>query len=173
MKEKVKVIIWGLGAMGSGIADVLLNKQGVEIVGVVGRGKKLGTSMYDYVKTERGDKEDVLLGAYDEVITEKAADVVVLCTDSFTKDAFDKIKYTVEKKINVISSAEEMAYPQAQEPELSKEIDKLAKENGVSVLGTGINPGLMMDLLAVALTGCMTDVESILCKRVNSLSPFG
>jgi 4-hydroxy-tetrahydrodipicolinate reductase len=136
MKEKVKVIIWGLGAMGSGIADVLLNKQGVEIVGVVGRGKKLGT-------------------------------------DSFTKDAFDKIKYTVEKKINVISSAEEMAYPQAQEPELSKEIDKLAKENGVSVLGTGINPGLMMDLLAVALTGCMTDVESILCKRVNSLSPFG
>jgi 4-hydroxy-tetrahydrodipicolinate reductase len=173
MKEKVKVIIWGLGAMGSGIADVLLNKQGVEIVGVVGRGKKLGTSMYDYVKTEKGDRKDVLLGAYDEVITEKAADVVVLCTDSFTKDAFDKIKYTVEKKINVISSAEEMAYPQAQEPELSKEIDKLAKENGVSVLGTGINPGLMMDLLAVALTGCMTDVESILCKRVNSLSPFG
>ncbi|MDW7668267.1 MAG: 2,4-diaminopentanoate dehydrogenase [Bacillota bacterium] len=172
-REKVKVIIWGLGAMGSGIADVLLNKKGVEIVGVVGRGKKLGTSMYDYLKTEKGDKKDVLLGAYDEVITEKAADVVLLCTDSFTKDAFDKIKFCAEKKINVISSAEEMAYPQAQEPELAEKIDKLAKENGVSVLGTGINPGLMMDLLAVALTGCMTDVESILCKRVNSLSPFG
>ncbi|MBV1756740.1 MAG: NADP-binding protein [Dethiosulfatibacter sp.] len=173
MKENVKVIIWGLGAMGSGIADMLLSKKGVEIVGVVGRGKKIGTSMYDYLNTEKGDRKDVLLGSYEDIITEKAADVAVLCTDSFTKEAFDKIKYCLEKKINVVSSAEEMAYPWAQEPELSKKIDDLAKENGVSVLGTGINPGLIMDLLAVCLTGCMTDVQSIECKRVNSLSPFG
>lgn len=31
----------------------------------------------------------------------------------------------------------------------------------------------MMDLLAICLSGCMTDVESVTCKRVNSLSPFG
>ena len=35
MKE-VKVIIWGLGAMGGGMADMLLKKKGVEIVGVAG-----------------------------------------------------------------------------------------------------------------------------------------
>lgn len=39
MKE-VKVIIWGLGAMGGGMADMLLKKKGVEIVGVAGRGAK-------------------------------------------------------------------------------------------------------------------------------------
>ena len=33
--ENVKVIIWGLGAMGGGIADMLLKKKGVDIVGVV------------------------------------------------------------------------------------------------------------------------------------------
>jgi 4-hydroxy-tetrahydrodipicolinate reductase len=66
-----------------------------------------------------------------------------------------------------------MSYPKAQEPELAAEMDRLAKENGVSILGTGINPGLMMDLLAVCLSGCMTDVEKVTCRRVNSLSPFG
>jgi len=96
-----------------------------------------------------------------------------MCTDSFTRTAFDKIKYCLEKKINVISSAEEMAYPKAQEPELTKELDKIAKANGVTVLGTGINPGLMMDLLVVIFTGACEEVEHITARRVNSLSPFG
>ena len=52
--ENVKVIIWGLGAMGGGIADLLLTKNGVDIVGVAGIAKKIGTSMYDYIKTEKG-----------------------------------------------------------------------------------------------------------------------
>ncbi|QEK12085.1 dihydrodipicolinate reductase [Crassaminicella thermophila] len=171
--ENVKVIIYGLGAMGRGMAEMLLKKKGVEIVGVVGRGKMLGTSMYDYLSVERGDRPDVIISTYDKVITEKAADVVLLCTDSFTKNAFEKIKYCLENKINVISSAEEMSYPKAQEPELAKEIDKIAKENGVTVLGTGINPGLMMDLLVVLLTGACEEVEHITARRVNSLSPFG
>ncbi len=66
-----------------------------------------------------------------------------------------------------------MSYPKAQEPELAKELDEIAKANGVSILGTGINPGLIMDLLVTVLTGCMTDVEHVEAKRVNSLSPFG
>jgi 4-hydroxy-tetrahydrodipicolinate reductase len=172
-KENVKVIIWGLGAMGGGIADMLLKKKGVEIVGAVGRGAKIGKSMYDYINTEKGSRPDVKIGAFEDVITEKAADVVVICTDSFTRNVFDKIKYCLEKKINVVSSAEEMAYPKAKEPELTKEMDKIAKENSVTVLGTGINPGLMMDLLVVAFSGACEEVEHITARRVNSLSPFG
>lgn len=172
-KENVKVIIWGLGAMGKGMAEMLLKKKGVEIVGVVGRGAKLGKSMYDFLDVERGDRKDVIIGAYDEVITEKAADVVLLATDSFTRNAFDKVKYCLEKKINVVSTAEEMAYPKAQEPELTKELDRIAKENGVTVLGTGINPGLIMDLLVIVLTGACEYVDHIKAERVNNLSPFG
>lgn len=172
-KENVRVILWGLGAMGKGIAETLLTKKGVEIVGVAWRGERIGKSMYDYLDVERGDREDVIIGTYEEVIKEGAADIVVISTDSFVKDSFDKIKYCLEKKINVISTAEEMAYPQAQEPELAKEMDRIAKENGVTVLGTGINPGLMMDLLVLVLTGACTDVKSIKVERVNSLSPFG
>jgi len=171
--ENVKVIIWGLGAMGGGMADMLLKKKGVDIVGAVGRGAKIGKSMYDYIKTERGDRPEVLIGAAEDVIKPGAADIVLLCTDSFTKNAFDKLKFIMEQKLNVITSAEEMAYPQAQSPELAAELDRIAKENGVSCLGTGINPGLIMDLLVLIWTGCMESVEHIVSRRVNSLSPFG
>ena len=171
--ENVKVIIWGLGAMGSGMADMLLAKKGVDIVGVAGRGAKIGKSMYDYLKTPRGDRPDVLIGSPEDVIKEKSADVVLLCTDSFTRNAFERIKFILERKINCITSAEEMAYPMAQEPELSRQLDEIAKANGVSVLGTGINPGLIMDLLVVIMTGCCESVEHIVARRVNSLSPFG
>ena len=150
--ENVKVIIWGLGAMGGGMADMLLKKKGVDIVGVAGRGKKIGTSMYDYIKTERGDRPDVIIQAEQDVIKPGAADVVLLCTDSFTKQAFPRIKFILEQGINVITSAEEMAYPKAQEPELTEELDRIAKANGVSVLGTGINPGPLMDLLVLIWT---------------------
>jgi 4-hydroxy-tetrahydrodipicolinate reductase len=50
--ENVKAIIWGLGAMGSGMAEMLLKKKGVEIVGVAGRGAKVGKSMYDYLSVK-------------------------------------------------------------------------------------------------------------------------
>jgi 2,4-diaminopentanoate dehydrogenase len=171
--EKVKVIVWGLGSMGKGIAEMLLNKKGVEVVGAVVRGPKIGKSMYDFLDMERGDREDLKAGSFEDVIKEGTADVVVIATDSFTKDNFDKIKYCLERKINVVSTAEEMAYPKAQEPELTKELDKIAKENGVTVLGTGINPGLIMDLLVLTLTGACVDVESIKAERINNLSPFG
>src|SRR5699024_3464640 len=62
---------------------------------------------------------------------------------------------------------------QAQEPKLAKELDRIGKENKVTVLGTGINPGLIMDLLVIALTGACTDIDYIKAKRVNDLSPFG
>ena len=173
--QNVKVIIWGLGAMGGGIANMLLKKKGVDIVGAVEIGDRVGKSMFDLpiIEVERGDREDVIMGTAEDVIKPGAADVVIVCTDSFTAKVFPKLKFVMEQGINVITSAEEMAYPAAQEPELAKQLDEIAKANGVSVLGTGINPGHIMDLLVLVMTGCLVDVKHILSKRVNSLSPFG
>lgn len=174
-KENVKVILWGFGAMGSGMAEVLLNKKGVEIVGVCDmHPKKVNKSMYDVLGVERGDRKEVIVSDnVEETIKEGAADIVLIATDSFVKGVFDKAKFCLERKINVITTAEEMAYPQAQEPELAAKLDKIARENGVTILGTGINPGLIMDLLVVALTGACIDVDYIKAERVNNLSPFG
>lgn len=174
-RENVKVILWGFGAMGSGIAHVLLNKKGVEIVGVCDmHPEKIDKSMFEVLGIEKGKRKDVIISdKAEDVIKEKSADMVILATDSFVKGAYDKIVFCLEKGINVITTAEEMAYPQAQEPQLAEKMDKLAKANNVTVLGTGINPGLIMDLLVVMLTGACVDVESIKAERINDLSPFG
>lgn len=175
MIRNVRVAIWGFGAMGSGMAKMLLNKKGVEIVGVCDMAPhRVGKSVYEVLEVEKGSRPEVIIKPeINEVLTEGCCDICLVATDTFTKKVFPKLKTVLEKKINVITTAEEMAYPQAQNPELASEIDKIAKENGVSILGTGINPGLIMDLLVVCLTGCMMDVEHIEAKRVNSLSPFG
>lgn len=173
--EKVRVGLWGFGAMGRGMAKMLLDKEGLEIVSVCDLDpNKTGKSIFDLLGLEKGNRKDVLIEPdYKKAFTEKCADVVLLATDSFVKNAFSKIEYILKQKINVISTAEEMAYPQAQSPEMAKDLDRIAKENGVSVLGTGINPGFVLDLLVLALTGTCEKVESIKAVRVNDLSPFG
>lgn len=173
--RNIRVGIWGFGAMGSGMAKMLLKKTGVEIVSVCDmHPDRVGKSIYEVLGAEKGERCEVIIKSdANEAFTDECADVVLLATDSFTKGAFDKIKLILEKKINVISTAEEMAYPKAQEPELAAKLDEIAKANGVSVLGTGINPGFVLDLLILALTGTCEEVDYIKAARVNDLSPFG
>jgi len=174
--NNVKVAIWGFGAMGQGMARMILGKTGVEIAGICCRNKdRQGKGMLEVLEMPdfKGQDDVQIINDIDKVVTANSCDVVLLCTDSFTEKAFEKLEILMNKGVNVITIAEEMAFPAAQQPELAAKIDEIAKKNGISVLGTGINPGLVMDLLAVVLSACMTDVTKVMCKRVNSLSPFG
>lgn len=173
--RKLKVALWGFGAMGRGIASMIMKKEGIEIIGICDINPDIvGKDAYGLLGIDRGDKNEVLIyDKIEDIIKEKNCDVALLATDSFTKGAFPKIKFCLEKGINVVSTAEELAYPKAQSPELAKEIDELAKKNGVSVLGTGINPGFVLDYLILALTGTCEEVDFIKATRINDLSPFG
>lgn len=170
--NNIKVIIWGFGAMGRGIAETLLSKTGVDIVGVCDINPDFNNKKISEILGCENESNVLVNNDIDIVLNQKA-DIVMLCTDSFVQGAYPKIIKILNKKMNCISTAEQMAYPKASEPELTKELDLIAKKNEVTVLGTGINPGFIMDLLVVALTGTMTDVKHIEAKRVNSLSPFG
>ena len=171
--KPVSVVIWGFGAMGQGMADMLLTKKGVEIVGVCDINEKILNHRVDEVLGSSTKCDTKIHDQIDQILEDTKPDVVLLCTDSFVKGAFPKIKKIVEKKINVITTAEEMAYPYQSHTALSEEMDDLAKKYGVTILGTGINPGFVMDLLVLCLSGTMKDVKHIDVKRVNSLSPFG
>ena len=172
--KKIKVVIWGYGAMGSGMAKMILKKQGFEIVGICERNPLfLGKKLSELIDFPLNQEDIIIKEKIEEIVSEASCDIVLLATDSFTEKAYQKIVWLLKKKVNVISTAEEMAYPQAKNPELAKKIDEIAKKNGVTVLGTGVNPGMMMDLLVVFLSGVCEDVSSINVARINSLSPFG
>ena len=60
--KNVKVILWGLGAMGGGIGKMLAKKKGVDIVGGIDIGDKIGKNLYDVVPgIQQGDRPDVIV----------------------------------------------------------------------------------------------------------------
>ncbi|MEA3507989.1 MAG: 2,4-diaminopentanoate dehydrogenase [Synergistota bacterium] len=169
--EPVRVIVAGLGAMGSGIAKLLLDKEGIEIAAAaVSRKEKQGKDMGDLLGLEQ--KTGVITTSSDEAFSVNA-DIVIQATTSFAKETCPEILEFVKSGKNVISIAEEMSYPHIVEPELASRMDQAARESGVAILGTGINPGFILDTLILTLTAPFQRVLSIKASRVNDLSPFG
>ncbi|HPQ46398.1 MAG TPA: 2,4-diaminopentanoate dehydrogenase [Clostridia bacterium] len=171
--KNIQIAIWGFGAMGAGMARMISKKTGVDVAAVCDlHPARIGRSAGEVLGINKW-KDVIIEDSIEKALDGKDIDLCLLATDSFTRGAFPKMETILEKGINIITTAEEMAYPRAGEPELAKRLDEIAKANGVTVLGTGINPGLIMDLLVICLTGCMEEVIHIEAKRVNSLSPFG
>jgi 4-hydroxy-tetrahydrodipicolinate reductase len=98
-----------------------------------------------------------------EALAEKP-DLVVHSTTSSLAQATPQILTCLEAGVDVISTCEELSFPYLY-PELAQELDRAAKEHGVSVVGTGVNPGFVMDLLPVARTGACWTVEGVLVER--------
>ena len=99
------------------------------------------------------------------------ADVAVVTTVSDLQALYPTLEQAMEGGLNVVSTCEELAYPWDADPELAGRIDDLAKANRVSVLGTGVNPGFLMDFLPVAMTAVCRNVESIQIERIQDASP--
>jgi 4-hydroxy-tetrahydrodipicolinate reductase len=164
--EELRVVCVGLGPIGKAIAKGLLEKKGLKIVGAVDVapdliGKDLGEVL------ELGRKLGVTVrDDLDKLLDEVKADIAVIATKSYLPDVYPQIESCVKHCVNVISTCEELSYPYYRYPELSAKIDTLAKDHGVTVLGTGINPGYLMDALPIMLTGACTKVDSIKVIRM-------
>lgn len=171
--EPIRVVQWGLGAMGGGMARLILDKEGLSLVGAIDtRPEYVGRDVGDVLGLGR-ILEVTVTDDPASVLDPDRVDCVVIATTSWVAEQIADLRTIVTAGINCISIAEEMACPQAQNPELAAELDQLAHEHGVTVLGTGVNPGLSMDLLVVALTAGCHEVTSIEASRVNDLSPYG
>jgi len=173
MRDLIRVLILGTGQMGSGIARLVLKKEGLKLVGAYGRrAERTGMDLGRAIGLDR-DLGIPVSGELSAVIGQTQPHVAIQATCSRLDDAREEITMLVKQSINVISIAEEMAYPTASSPSLAKELHQLAIEYGVSVLGTGINPGFVLDLLVITLSGVCSEVQSITARRVNDLSPYG
>jgi 4-hydroxy-tetrahydrodipicolinate reductase len=159
--------------MGCGIARLLLEKPGLMLVGAYARrtersGLDLGTGIG--LDRELGIQ---ISGDLAAMIRQSRPRVAIHATCSRLADAWGEIAMLMRSGVNVISIAEEMSYPAASSQTTAEELHRLALEHGVAVLGTGINPGFVLDLLVITLTGVCANVESITARRINDLSPYG
>jgi len=171
----IRVALWGFGAMGSGIGRMIASKEGLVISGVCDKWDRLvGQEVYAYLGVDRGGREPVVItDREEEIVRRDLCDIVILATDSFVEAQYEKIMFCLDRGVHVISTAEEMAWPWAQNEELADKIDMAARKRGVAILGTGINPGFVLDYLILAVSGTCEQVHSIEAARVNDLAPFG
>jgi 2,4-diaminopentanoate dehydrogenase len=173
MAQPIRVLQWGLGAMGGGMARLMLKKTGLQIAAAIdGRPDFIGKDLGEVLGV--GEHLGVIVTDQPETVLDREkVDIVMLATTSWTEKQTPDLRKILCAGINCITIAEEMADPAAQNPRLAQEIDQLARENGVSVLGTGVNPGFVLDLLIVVLTAGCHSVDRIEASRVNDLSPYG
>lgn len=167
MKE-LKVLHIGLGAIGLEIARLTLKKSGLRIVGACDLVKYVGE---DFGTVLGGEKIGVRVSSdYRLALKEVKPDLVLHATSSYLQDVYEQLVDCVRAGANVISTCEELSYPYYKHPSLAKNLDHLAKENRVRVLGTGVNPGFLMDTLVLLLTTLCQDVRSIVVERVIDAS---
>jgi hypothetical protein len=164
--RKIKIVLYGVGAVGALIAKFLLEKEGVEIVGAVDTAKdKVGKDLGEMLGLKRKLGIRVTNDS-DTLFKQTKPDIVVHATSSFLKDTYRQIANIVKNNVNVVSTCEELSYPYAAEPKLARDLDLLAKKHDVTVLGTGINPGFLMDTLVITLTAPCQRIEKIEATRV-------
>src|SRR6266853_4530454 len=93
--------------------------------------------------------------------------VVVLCTGSSIKGVMPQLEAILTAKAAVVSTTEELAYPTYTNVRHAAKIDKWAKKAKVAVLGTGVNPGFIMDSLPIALTAACQRVDRVTVSRIQ------
>lgn len=97
-------------------------------------------------------------------------DIAVITTVSSLKKLEPLVAEVAKEKLSMVSTCEELSFPWNTQKARAKKIDTLCKKNKVSLLGTGVNPGFLMDFFPTALTAVNQKVESIQVWRIQNAS---
>lgn len=162
--SKIKVVQVGLGPLGIKTANFIAERANVEIIAAVDKnpaliGKDLG-ALRGVAPSGVKVQED-----FAAAVAANRPDVAVLTTVSDMKRITPQILEIVAQGIPVVSTCEELSYPWDCSPELSAQIDEAAKANNVAVVGTGVNPGFLMDSLPTFLTAVCQNVTFVKVSR--------
>jgi 2,4-diaminopentanoate dehydrogenase len=163
----ISVMLYGLGPIGAAVARQVATRKGFSIAGGIDIDPaKLGQDLGEVIGLDRKLKIRVTNDAAGALKRQKP-DVVVLCTASALRKVMPQIEIVLKAKIPIVSTTEELSYPVGRNRTLGKRIDAMAKRAKVAVLGTGVNPGFVMDALPIALTGICERVDSVRIDRVQ------
>lgn len=165
-EKKIRVIHYGLGPIGLETAKLVLSKSNLEIVGAVDISKDIVGQDLGRILDLRKDLEIIVTDDADKLFSTANAHVVIHTAGSRINTIFSHLEGIVNAGINVVSSAEELSFPSSANEKPARDINKKAREKDVTVLGTGVNPGFIMDALPLRLTGVCQDVKSIRVERI-------
>jgi hypothetical protein len=170
VKKKIRAIQYGIGPIGASILKLLKEKEAIDIVGAIdsdpakiGRdlGEVVGASDAPWGIKVSGDAKGVL---------DQSADVVMHTTSSSLPKVMDQLLACLDVGSCVVSTCEELSYPYRTHPELAAKLDKAAKESGVALVGTGVNPGFVMDKLVVTLSAVSQRIDHAKALRIVDAS---
>jgi len=157
----LRLVHVGLGPLGRRVADDLVTRRLGTVVAAVDRAPDLvGTDFHGVPVTD--SLEAALDGLHDAVVVTTASDLRA-CADTF--------RALLARGETVISTCEELLWPHLRHAELADELDAVAKENGGRLLGTGINPGFLMDTLPIVATAPCNAVRRVDVWRVQDATP--
>ena len=168
--KKIRVVQFGVGPIGASIVRLMRQKSDLEIVGAIDK---------DPAKAGRDLGE--IIGAADapwgigvvadaEAILQKPVDVVVHTTSSYLANVMDQLLECLAAGCCIVSTCEELAYPFRKSPELAAKLDAAAKDEGVALVGTGVNPGFVLDKLVLTLSAVCQRVDSARAVRIVDAS---
>jgi 4-hydroxy-tetrahydrodipicolinate reductase len=170
MTIDTRVIQYGLGPIGTAVARHVVERAGLELVGGVDVDPaKVGQDTGLAIGLDRSLGFPVTAGLA-ETLARTRADVVLHTTGSYLDQVKGQILEIVDAGLDIVSTAEELSFPWYGHPEAAAEIDAAAKRAGKTVLGTGVNPGFLMDALPLTLTAICQRVDHIAVTRVINAS---
>jgi hypothetical protein len=100
----------------------------------------------------------------------EAIDAAILTTSSDLATCAPALKALAERGVSTVSTCEELLWPWLRHPQLARELDEVARANGAALLGTGVNPGYLMDALPVFLSAPALHVGAVHVWRVQDAS---
>ena len=169
MSNTTSIVLVGLGATGVALAQALVRRTDCAIVGAADIaparvGQDLGTVL-------GGAPMEVAVVA--DLAELPTADLAVVATTSLLSAVEPTLAALVQRGMNVVSICEELSHPHLSHPDVVARLDKLAVDRGVSVLGTGANPGMIMDTLPILLSGLTQRVSRVRIRRTADMSRYG
>ncbi|MCK4772319.1 MAG: dihydrodipicolinate reductase [Candidatus Latescibacteria bacterium] len=170
MAEGIRAVQYGCGPIGLGVTSLAAHRKDIELVGAVDIDPEIVGSDLG----EMADLDDklgiVITDDAGTLLSEVKPDIAFHTTGSSFRNVYSQLEDIVRAGVNIVSTCEELSFPYKREPDLAAQLDSLAKENGVTVLGTGINPGFLMDTWPLSMTAVCRDVEEVKAVRIQDAS---
>ncbi len=165
MAKPFRVIQVGFGSLGRHIASAIIKRENLELVAVIDANPDLSNKTVGELLESETDSDITITDDLKMVLKASPADIAIVATASSLEAVTSTIETCLENGLDVISICEELSFPYKKQPVIAKKLDRIAKKEGKTVVGTGINPGYLMDLLPIVLTGPCQQVDTITVTR--------